>query len=284
MTKILKLLFLLVVALLLFSGLSFALDKELPDEAVLNVGPTSYYTYIRVVAVGVVEGIYRGLGTDENGETIWKSRPTWFAQSGSGTVVNDQMVITAAHVITPTTVSTPESGVSVYHSHILKLYHRVILLYDYKEEPTIGLLHWVDEERDVALIRFVPAPKQLIPMKFGWSRSLDELSDGDAISVIVHKRDDDGGLTSNIVARHGHIITAGPMGPSDRVISFLNPFDFTMDVPIIPGDSGSPVIGYQGGAPILIGIARAYWTDGILFYSYAVYVGYDIKRYTTLLY
>jgi len=280
-TKIIKSLMISVI-LLLFCTFSYALDKEHPDQP-LALSPTSYYTYVKVVAVGVVEGIFRD-HDKTTGETRWNSRLTWFEQRGSGTVVNDQMVLTAAHVIVPQDAATPESGVSIYRSRPLKLQHHVILIFDYKEEPTIGFVHWIDEERDVALIRFVPLPNQLIKMPFDWVISRNMIDKGDAVSIIVHERDEDMSLTSDITLRNGHIVSTEPMGPSNTVIASLSVYDMVIDAVLIGGDSGSPVIGYCNGIPVLIGVARAYWTDGILFYTYFAYVGYDVKRYTEVLY
>jgi len=265
-----------------FQGDVAALDKDVPDVDLLDTWIPPYYTYVKIVALGVVEGIYRD-HVDDNNEWVYKSRPTWFAQCGSGTVVNDQIILSAAHVVDPRIVTTVESPVSVFQSQSLKLYHRIVLIYDYKTEPTIGYIHWIDLDRDIVLIRFLPTPKQLIPIRFNWLDTSDRLEQGDAVTVIKHQRDEDGFLGCSMEVSHGHIVQPYPDGPSPYVIASLNPWDITTDAVIWPGDSGSPVIGYQDGEPVLIGVARAIYLGQFLYYSYFVTLD-GIERYTKLLY
>jgi len=278
----------LAIGLVLGGGINgaLALDKNhpIPD---IQLQAQSYYTYVKVVAVGVAEGIYRKDFDIEKNEWIWDSRPVWFEQCGSGTVVNDQMILTAAHVVVPGDVSTPESGVSVYQSPAINLIYRQILIFDYKDEPTLGYVHWIDTARDVVLIRFVPKPKQLVPIQYDWVPDRNWLFEGDAITIVVHKRLPNGELDCDLQLVRGHITYNGPHHDNKFVISYLSPWDITTDAVIIPGDSGSPVFGYVNGVPVLIGVARAYAPadpHGYTFHFYFAYVDKDIKRYSQLLY
>jgi len=262
------------LAALLFGGPATAMDKSVDKEAFEKRVLTSdaYFTFVRVETVGHAEALYY----DSTGKH-WAKAEGLFQTYGSGTVVFPGWVITAAHVVVPQRVDVITSRVSSFITKPWKVTERFIHLYDYKDNPTIAWLYYIDENADVALLRYVPRgflkPLDILPLDF-----YDSLTTGDVLATVVHKRNADGSMSYNTEILWGHVVNSGTQVPTFfegmNVEPWFSLWDFTTTLPIRPGDSGSLVFTFMDGEPFFIGVVRAFIEDPFRWeaYSYAAWL------------
>lgn len=241
----------------------YAYDKKRPDKGI-ELNYESMFTYVRVRTIGTALGLFAKLGR-------YQLRKTFFEQEASGFVVRPGFILTCAHVVYPDIVNTPEDR---YRSHVtepLKVLDRTILIYDYKETPTIADLYYIDREIDIAILRYHP---------YGILKSMDYsveynpflLQRDDILCTVVHGRDENGEITYDLQLKWGITLAVEPTTPmaDNREIAYFSPYDITVDLPVFEGDSGSPLFAFKNGKPVLIGIIRAGYYDGIVLLGYAV--------------
>ena len=87
----------------MFMGIGQAYDKERPAQEIPTIG--QWHTYVRVVTIGIAEGLYVG----DDGK--YRSRKAAFQLEGSGFVYRSGFILTAAHVVEPNVVETISSQV-----------------------------------------------------------------------------------------------------------------------------------------------------------------------------
>jgi hypothetical protein len=129
---------------------------------------------------------------------------------------------------------------------------------------------YIDQEHDLAIVAIVgnwPAlGKQ--PYEATWTSSQGEslLQEGDLVCTIVVIRPniDKGDLDKGpwFEVRWGKIVKPYPIVPESVwnpgwIVAWFNLNDNTSDLVIYPGDSGSPVIAFNYGKPVIVGVARA---------------------------
>lgn len=284
-TKILT----LGVALLLITAPCFAFDKNLSEEAKAKfetrlVKHDAYYTFVTVNAQGTAEALYpKSVSPRFDGDTYipssweWKRAEAYWSQIGSGTVVQPGWILTAAHVVEPEYVEIIMSPTTTFVTKPVKVNSTTILIRDYKGTPQIAWVHYIDRDRDVALLRYVPQGF-LEPLDIKQSVDGFLLEAGDQLAIVVHERDELGKLDYRVKMKWGTVVKPGPTSPHEHTTAWLSPTDFTMDIPLIGGDSGSLVFAFENGKPVFIGIARAMYGDGIVFCSYAAWIGDIIAR------
>jgi S1-C subfamily serine protease len=195
-----------------------------------------------------------------------------YGMEGSGFVVRGGYVITAAHVVDPT-MTVIQTGSAVYYAvRMYQMRTREIQVSTWDSPGPPLEVVYVNIEQDVAVLKFVhpripfkespievALTRHLIPRGFfGWM-VVDSIEPGDMICTIVSKRTEDGEKDWLFEARFGKVRSPRPAVPEgyESYLPFLSMTDFTMDLEVIPGDSGSPVIAFLSGKPVIIGIARA---------------------------
>lgn len=274
------------IALVLAVGLgsvscAWALDKNHPDITLVDNRSDS--TYVQVIATGIAQGMYP-IGYNPDGTPIWDTRPTYFSQTGTGCVVGDQFVVTAAHVVVPQVVDTVWGRNSIFRAKPMSVIERTVWIRDFKSEPTLTWIHFIDEEQDIAILRFVNEPKQFEPIPYEWCIDSGWIQAGDAIVVVTKMRNDDDSLNWACTEKKGHILKMGIVSSiPEEAMPWFSLYDITMDVNIIPGDSGSPVFGFMNGVPVFIGVARAGYNDGYQRFSFFALLG-NIQRYLDINY
>jgi len=270
----------LLVLLLAFPV--WALDAEgdghlIPgfETSLTDVDTTQSVTTISVLGTGL------GLYPDDLGNPRYGYGT--FSQQGSGFMVNNY-IITAAHVINPTSVMLRKPDGSQFQGPLIHVREMLILV-----GGSPAKIFHIDIEQDYAILVFdLPvAWVQNLKMKaidtFEWIYTFlgmvpeNRLHVGDKVVAIVRVRDELGDRTVKSEVRIGIIISERafvPQGYEDN-LPWWNLNDFTTDILLLPGDSGSPIIGFLDGKPCLIGIGRAagYWPNGE-YYSYATRIDF----------
>ena len=258
MKRFFKILFGVVFALLLFVTPVAALvfDKTYPGDEALQLTTTPYFSYVRIETTGIAQGVYPHEGT-------WRLREIEYAMRGSGFVLPGGFIITAAHVIVPEEVATPCSRYGVYVTKPFKVLTTTIKIFDYKDEPLIAWAFHIDIEFDTAVLRYDTTGDLLEPIPVElMTFAKDMLEEGDIIATVVHVRDpDENELESSVQILYGKVIKNGVRTGQEEGIPWFNTQDITMDLPIMPGDSGSPLFVFMHGKPYLIGVVRACSVD-----------------------
>jgi hypothetical protein len=278
--------FFVVVLILLFavpSALPF--DKEFGKLAFPESGYNEdiALSYITISACGTGYGLLPTWNEEAQ-------RPEWewglgvWQAGGSGFVVRGNYVITAAHVVVPEVVTIKTGSATYWQVLMRQLDSRMIYAASWgRQGPPLDVVY-INEEQDVALLKFrhprIPfkeSPIRLsftvtvVPMPFGFVK-LDAIGVGDAICMIVHKRDSESGnITWTYELRRGKVRDSRPSVPEgyEWILPVFSMSDFTMDLEVIPGDSGSAVIAFDRGEPVIIGVARALLNHPSEHWSYA---------------
>lgn len=202
-----------------------------------------------------------------------------YAMAGKGTILKSKrtgriMILTAAHVVSPKRVKMTIDKISTSDGPINSIITRTILIGTELGRGGPANILFIDEEADLALLEFSYTPEYVKPLEYKTSFTTDKLNKGDAIGIIVHKRDEVLETEWWFEFRIGKVLATTPIRPNglpDYVLAWFSLSDFTIDAPVYPGDSGSPVIAWENGTPYIIGIARAYmmnrYTGQIFFYA-----------------
>jgi hypothetical protein len=268
--------YLVVLLLLLFASVAFPYDKEPGnfkefDEEYVDLSTT----IVDVVTAGHGTGIIQ----DEQGE--WVERRGSFELRAVGFVMGRNFVVTAAHVITPKRVLIQTGKWNYWETSIINILSRTISIGDHTGGSVPAYVYYEDQQNDLAILRFHQAPC-FTPLDYliewtqtffftpiGWIQ-YDSLEEGDAVAVIVRQRDEMGELGSWFEVRYGTVISTGVAGIPTEYLPYFVPGDFTTDIVLYPGDSGSPMFAFDGGEPIIVGIGRAATqVDDDTVYSYA---------------
>ena len=264
----------IVLALVIWSYAN-AYDKTKPEKDI-KPSNTSCFTYVRVKVVGTAMGMYYNMA-----ESSWGIRETLFVQQGSGYVVKDGFILTAAHVITPDKVETQSGKWSVHITKPMKILTRIILIYDYKDVSIIAKIHYINSELDIAILKY-KSNKILKSGGYEIEYGQQMLKQDDVVFSFLHTRNENGFMTDNLKLRYGIVLSNKPTVPKmDSSLAWFNEYDITLQMEIQAGDSGSPLFALRDGIPILIGIIRATYNDGIVSLGYAVTLP-RIRRYLNI--
>ena len=189
-----------------------------------------------------------------------------FWQGGTAFVVSWKYLVTAAHVVSPTElkVRTPTGEMDYY---LLSIVDNMVV----SAGGVPARIAFIDTKKDLAILEYGP-------ILDGKVRSSDRLERGDAIVVIGCSNPLDEFWRWNYEVRRGHVKDVYPKFPghpdNKNLFETTTSNDFTMDMKLIPGNSGSPVVAFDNGKPVIIGIARAglKMINGRPFYTYAAKV------------
>jgi S1-C subfamily serine protease len=290
MRKLAKVLWILSLILALTAP-AIALDRE-ADIGTIPGFANFDTSVIEVWCVGKGLSMYPEAEQDAYGD--WGIVPYYkygeFGQMGTGWVVQGgRFIITAAHVVTPSAILMKLTDTIEYIGPIVYATEMDIYVGKYKENKderrlVQARIFYINEETDVAILVVNGSiPNFLTSMEmqlcdtvdvhytpFGvWTNDLMDY--GDTVASIVRQRDVLGNMKEGYEIRKGRIVSGGivlPDGVDRKAEIWFNLNDVTMDTLIIPGDSGSPVVGWIRGVPYLIGIARAAASDGETGLSY----------------
>ncbi len=248
----------------------FPAEKEYVDLrlSIVNVRTTGEATGI----VSIFDKTKRGF--------VWEERKGMFDQRGVGTVMSDRYIVTAAHVVTPSSLTIQVSEGLFWHTDIARVLHRDIWIGDL-EAGIRAFIFYIDIEHDIAVLEYHSPLFKPLPYEASRTFMLGPLGaesyiyEENAVAIIVRKRDGSSQPLPWFEVRYGKIISGGVVTDHEKDLPWFNMNDFTMDIALYPGDSGSPVFAFEGGVPVLIGVARAVSIWGT--YSYATRIDF-IKR------
>jgi hypothetical protein len=229
-------------------------------------------TFVFIVTSGEAEGI-----AYENGRYV-KKRGRYYL-SGSGVIMSGGKIATASHVVSPEVVSIRTGDAYYTVTEVVKVISKQIVV---NEDIKIGstdrslpaVIDYMDVDRDIAILSYDNsnyAYLKSLEIESSYTRVMeffgpfDLLLPGNVIGIIVHKRDSEGLMLSEVEIRYGKIISNNPLSRTGEQQEIFHMEDFTMEVEVYPGDSGSPIIMWNGGKPVFIGILHS--TEARVSYS-----------------
>lgn len=274
-----------LVIMMLLPSLAFPLDVTGDPKAIPGFEEQTQVDYSRSVVNITVQGNALGLypGND------WKPRYGYgvFGMQGSGFIVNNY-IITAAHVVNPTScwIRTPDG--EQFEGPIVNVTDMMITV-----SGSPARVFSINIEEDWAILVFTGFTPWMQSLRiqctdtihyfltiFGWYAE-NQLHPGDMLVAVVRVRDADGNRTPMAELRIGKVLAEKPIVPPgyEDQLPWFNLNDFTMDINLLPGDSGSPILGFIDGVPYIVGVGRAAAYIGDQVYSYATRI--DVAKLIT---
>ena len=263
-----KLIALLIFTIVIFTsfGYGWSFDKK---HGNIEIGDEPGFTHVKITTIGIASGLVAIPSKNITGgnDKKWRKKDGSFLLQGSGCVVSNNYIITAAHVVHPESVTLVEKPWNYYRKSTIKVISRLILV---SNEPTLislqkgATIYYLDIKNDIAILKF-NSDNIFKPVGYKMSNTdyversilFDMIKAGDAIAMIVRNRDKDGGWQLGFEIRHGHIISNVVKGVNIEELPWFGMNDFTMDLELYGGDSGSAIFAFRHGIPVIIGIARA---------------------------
>ena len=255
-----------ITAILIVSISANCFDRK-PGS--ISMGDYPEFSYVKITTIGSAIGLAPIPPYESN---TWKKSEGSFLLQGVGFVTKGEYIITAAHVVHPTQISTNTNKYALYIDKPIKILQRSIIItadieVDQIEYGKYAKIYYLDINQDIAILKFKPdnvyesVPYELSetkhPREGGFGGYYSLLRPGDSVAVIVRCRDKNRNWMDEFEIRYGKIISNGITGIPKSMIPAFNMNDFTTDIKIHPGDSGTAIFAFSFGKPVIIGIIRA---------------------------
>jgi len=262
-----RFLFIISAILVFFTPLAaYSFDAE-PTEIDITQGSIADQ-HVQITTIGTAIG---SVYCEGSSLSSFCKQKTSFILQGSGFVIGDY-VITAAHVVDPDDVTAVSKGGGAISTSPLQVLSRTIVVNDdigvknQFDGGTPAEIYYISKVFDLAILKLShTSDVEPIPYEIGYTYEMnfygqpyEGLFIGMPVASIVRVRNEDDSITEDFEVRTGKIISTHVAG--DVQLSSLQgfgPLDFTMDMDVIGGDSGSAVFGFVEGVPVVIGVLRA---------------------------
>jgi len=198
-----------------------------------------------------------------------------FELQASGFVVQGGFIVAANHVVSPHYVLIKTDYHVVWKVPVTSVLSKTIIINEYIPATVI----WQDEKADIAVL--LPVYDRNMTLE-GVSFKMESaaVEEGDAVSIVVREVFENGERGSWHEIRQGRVISPYPLSvftPEFGDLHLLTqaelePTDITHSTTLYPGDSGSPLIAYKEGEPVIVGVVtkmialRVTLTDVVVFY------------------
>jgi len=259
---------------IIFIGFTYAYSFD-KNPGSIEMGEYPEFSYVKITTIGSAIGLLPVLSIQPysvDGSNKWKKSEGSFLLQGVGFVIKGGYIVTAAHVVHPTQVTVNTNRYARYIDKPIKILQRSIIITEDTEVNQIehGIyaeIYYLDIDHDIAILKFEPnniyspVPYKLVKtselVEGGFGDHYSLLQPGDSVAIIARCRDKEKDWDYGFEIRYGKVTSAGIEGLPKNVIPAFNMNDFTMDIKIYPGDSGSAIFAFSLGEPVIIGVARA---------------------------
>jgi len=269
-----KLIIVLISMTVLFSTAALAFDNEPAKIDISDMYST--YSYVVINTYGTALGVAKKVDLSPDVPLVRTiKRKTNYLLRGVGFVIKEGYIVTAAHVVHPAQVLTKGDHGSALAEVPIKVLSKHIVI-----SPDSGLeglsdgipveLYHLDVGRDLAILKYdkdsydlyKPIPFRMVNTRgVECGRRYDALTSDMAVSTVVRERDEEGRWGYSLEVRNAKLISSKLTDP--KMHHVMLPTDFSADILVFHGDSGSPAFAFMCGEPVIIGVVRATYFEGM---------------------
>ena len=191
---------------------------------------------------------------------------TPFSQDARSVVLHPHVLATVAHALVPDVVDVHVAQQPTIQTVPLRVTSMsVVVRATPAEEGISAQVAHTNVPYDLALVQsdksrgLQPLPYPAV-LSYGTGdpeRPVGGLLAGDCVAAIVTSRTDKAYDTGQDHLVLGKVLAKVPVATNNLTQTKLNVNMFTTDLPVQPGDSGSPVLALRAGKPVLVGLVSA---------------------------
>lgn len=246
------------------------LAAEAPYASLMAMAPrlslrgTALATYAKQREGQPITTLEEIFGTSQRGQR--EIVETTFYQEARSVVLSPNVIATVAHALTLDSVQVrvePDTDVRTVPLHVTHMTLAAHLSPSHEGVPA-QVAH-INEPYDLALVQS-GAENTMLPLPYPPALSygtgnprtpVGGLEAGDCVATVVIPGN--GSTPTDGQARLvvGKVLARVPVAVNSMTQTKLNVNMFTTDLPVKPGDSGSPVLALQDGKPVLVGLVSA---------------------------
>jgi hypothetical protein len=189
-----------------------------------------------------------------------------FSQDARSVVLHPTVLATVAHALTPDVVDVHVAQQPTIQTVPLRVTNMTVMVRSTPtEEGVVAQVAHTNVPYDLALIQsdknrlLQPLPYAAV-LSYGTGdpeRPVGWLQAGDCVAAIVTSRTEKAYDTGQDRLVLGKVLAKVPVATNNLTQTKLNVNMFTTDLPVQPGDSGSPVLALRAGKPVLVGLVSA---------------------------
>lgn len=191
---------------------------------------------------------------------------TTFAQDSRAVMLHRNVLATVAHAFTPDIVEVQVAQQASVHTVPLRVTTMAVEARPGPNDAAVAAqVAHMNVPYDLALAQ-VEANRLLQPLPYPAvlsygtgepEKPVGGLQAGDCVAAIVTVRGDKSSDTGYDRLVLGKVLAKVPVATNILTQTKLNVNMFTTDLPVQPGDSGSPVLALQDGKPVLVGLVSS---------------------------
>ena len=249
-----------MVFTLLWGSYAVAFDPTCGDLAAADAA--AFPSIVQVQTTGRATGTYQDRHTPN---AAWQLGSGEFTLTGRGFVVG-QLVVTAAHVVYPSKVELRLHQHASTVSSVVTVEQTTVRVggSDSTNGIPAEIVH-LSHRFDLAILRpHIPESLHAFPYRASatwWHELTGEASSllraGNCIAVLAAKRDANQAALPGTTVHTARVQAPHAVSFEPSVVAGLNPNTATIATPLLPGDSGSPVVAFDAGKPVLVGVVTA---------------------------
>ena len=191
---------------------------------------------------------------------------TSFSQDARSVVLHPHVLATVAHALAPDVVDVHVAQQPTVQTVPLRVTSMTVVVRATPgEEGVPAQVAHTNTLYDLALVQadknriLQPLPYSAV-LSYGTGdpeRPVGGIQAGDCVAAIVTSRTDKAYDTGQDRLVLGKVLAKVPVATNNLTQTKLNVNMFTTDLPVQPGDSGSPVLALRAGKPVLVGLVSA---------------------------
>jgi len=191
---------------------------------------------------------------------------TSFSQDARSVVLHPHVLATVAHALAPDVVDVHVAQQPTVQTVPLRVTSMTVVVRATPgEEGVPAQVAHTNTPYDLALVQadknriLQPLPYSAV-LSYGTGdpeRPVGGIQAGDCVAAIVTSRTDKAYDTGQDRLVLGKVLAKVPVATNNLTQTKLNVNMFTTDLPVQPGDSGSPVLALRAGKPVLVGLVSA---------------------------